>query len=343
MKLEDINKIGVAGAGTMGSSIALIFALKGYKVVVTDIAEKYLENAEKIISINQSSLIEENIITKAEAEDSLKNIYFTTDKKVFSDADVIIEAIIEKLDIKQDFWKEIEEVAKEDAILATNTSGLSITSIAEKVMKKGRFIGMHWWNPPHIIPLIEITRGDETNDETVNTLVELVKRIGKESVVVQKDASGFIGNRLQFAVFREALNIVEQGIATIEDVDKAMKYGPGFRYPVLGPLETADLGGLDTFYYISSYLFKELSDVNPTLDSGISIDIGTLTTFADYFFDGLIVDWIVQSRIEKSLDNALNIGDKVVKTLKDLQETMKENQSRLEILEQERKRIIEDS
>ena len=260
MKLEEIKKIGIAGSGTMGSGIALIFALKGYEVVVTDVEEKFLENAKRIISINQSSLIEEGIITQAEAEHSLKHIHFATDKKVFSDADVIIEAIIEKLDIKQDFWKEVEEIAKEDAILATNTSGLSITAISKKVVNKGRFIGMHWWNPPHIIPLIELIRGDGTNDETVNTLTELIQKIGKESVVVQKDASGFIGNRLQFAVFREALNIVEQGIATIEDVDKAMKYGPGFRYPVLGPLETADLGGLDTFYYISSYLFNELSD-----------------------------------------------------------------------------------
>lgn len=260
MKADAIKKIGIAGAGTMGSGIALIFALKGFQAVVTDVAEKYLENAKRIISINQSSLIEEDIITRSEAEAALKNICFTVDKKVFSDADIIIEAIIEKLDIKQDFWREVEGIAKEDAIFASNTSGLSITAISEKLERKGRFVGMHWWNPPHIIPLIEITRGIETDDETVNTLTELVKIIGKESVVVQKDASGFIGNRLQFAVFREALNIVEQGIATIEDVDKAMKYGPGFRYPVLGPLETADLGGLDTFYYISSYLFNELSD-----------------------------------------------------------------------------------
>lgn len=261
MNLESIKKVGVAGAGTMGSGIALILALKGYEVIITDVSEKYLENARRIISINQSSLIEEDIITKTDAENSLKNIYFTTDKKVFSDADLIIEAIIEKMDIKQDFWKEIEEIAKENAIFATNTSGLSITEISKQLVQKGRFIGMHWWNPPHIIPLIELIRGEGTDDDTVNTLVALVKRIGKESVVVQKDASGFIGNRLQFAVFREALNIVEQGIATIEDVDKAMKYGPGFRYPVLGPLETADLGGLDTFYYISSYLFNELSSV----------------------------------------------------------------------------------
>ena len=260
MKLEGIKKIAVAGAGTMGSGIAQVFAQRGYKVVVTDVSEKYLENAKKNILVNQSRLIEENIITQAEAEDAMKNLSFTTDKKAFFDADVIIEAIIEKMAIKQDFWKEVEGIVKEDAILATNTSGLSITEICQKVKNKGRFVGMHWWNPPYIIPLIELIKGDETADETVRVLAELVEKIGKESVVVLKDVNGFIGNRIQFAVFREALKIVEDGIATVEDVDKAMKYGPGFRYPVLGPFETADLGGLDTFYYISSYLFNKLSN-----------------------------------------------------------------------------------
>lgn len=261
MKLEDIKKIGIAGAGTMGSGMAQIFARKGYEVVVTDIKEEFLENSRKLVSIFNSSLIEEGLMAESEVENTIKNIKYDVDKKVFSDCDVIIEAIIEKMDVKQDFWKEVEEIAKSDAIFATNTSGLSITGISQKVENKGRFIGMHFWNPPHIIPLVELIRGDGTSDETVEILLELVKRIDKEPVVVQKDAPGFIGNRIQFAVFREALNIVEQGIATFEDVDRAMKYGPGFRYPIIGPLETADLGGLDTFYYISSYLFNDLSDV----------------------------------------------------------------------------------
>lgn len=261
MKLEDIKKIGIAGAGTMGSGMAQIFARKGYEVVVTDIKEEFLENSRKLVSIFNSSLIEEGLMAESEVKNTVKNIKYDVDKKVFSDCDVIIEAIIEKMDIKQDFWKEVEEIAKSDAIFATNTSGLSITGISQKVENKGRFIGMHFWNPPHIIPLVELIRGDGTSDETVEILLGLVKKIDKEPVVVQKDAPGFIGNRIQFAVFREALNIVEQGIATFEDVDRAMKYGPGFRYPIIGPLETADLGGLDTFYYISSYLFNDLSDV----------------------------------------------------------------------------------
>ena len=259
--MNSIKKIGIAGAGTMGSGIAQIFARKGYEIVIVDIKEEFLENSKKLISIFNDSLIEEGLMEESEADKIHKNISYGLSKKVFANCDLIIEAIIEKMDIKQDFWQEVESIAKEDAIFATNTSGLSIVGISEKVKNKERFIGMHFWNPPHIIPLVELIRGDRTSDKTVESLLELVEKIDKVPVVVQKDSPGFIGNRIQFAVFREALNIVGEGIATIEDVDKAMKYGPGFRYPIIGPLQTADLGGLDTFYYISSYLFKDLSNV----------------------------------------------------------------------------------
>lgn len=260
MNAEYIKVIGVAGGGTMGSGIAQIFAQHGFKVTVVDIEESFLENTKRIILLNQRTLINEGLLNEAQASEALKNIFFTTDKGAFRDSDIIIEAIIEKLDIKQDYWKEIEAIAGEDCIFATNTSGLSINDISVKLNNKKRFIGMHWWNPPHIIPLIELIKADETSEQTVTALKELIDIIGKQSVVVLKDVNGFIGNRIQFAVYREALKIVEEGIATVEDVDKAMKFGPGFRYPVLGPFETADLGGLDTFYYISSYLFNELSD-----------------------------------------------------------------------------------
>lgn len=254
-------KVGIAGAGTMGSGIAQIFARKGHQVVVTDIKEEFLDKSKKLVSIFNDNLMEENLMTNEEVKRTVSNITYSTDKNVFSDADIIIEAIVEKIDVKQEFWKEVEDIVSDDAILATNTSGLSITKICEKVKKKNRFIGMHFWNPPHIIPLVELTKGDHTSDETVDKMWKLVKDIDKEPVVVKKDTPGFIGNRLQFAVFREALHIADQGIASFEDIDKAMKYGPGFRYPIIGPLETADLGGLDTFYYISSYLFNELSDI----------------------------------------------------------------------------------
>lgn len=264
MDPKKIKKIGIAGAGTMGSGIAQIFARRGYEVVVTDIAEEILDKSKRLVDIFNQSLIEEGIMSKDEVDVVISNIGYSVDKGVFSDCDLIIEAIIEKMEIKQKFWKEVEEIARKDAFLATNTSGLSINQIFKLVEGKERTIGMHFWNPPHIIPLVELIRGDQTSDSTVEILREVMLTIDKEPVVVLKDAPGFIGNRLQFAAFREAMHIVDQGIATPEDVDKAMKYGPGFRYPVIGPLETADLGGLDTFFYISSYLFNELSDMkNP--------------------------------------------------------------------------------
>lgn len=277
MNVENIKIIGVAGGGTMGSGIAQILAQHGFKVVVADIDEKYLENTKRIILLNQKTLMKEELLTEAQAQESLKNISFTTDKSEFRDADLIIEAIIEKLDIKQNYWKDLEQIAREDCIFATNTSGLSINAICSKLNNKKRFIGMHWWNPPNIIPLIELIKSEETSDDTISALKELTEKIGKQPVVVLKDVNGFIGNRIQFAVYREALKIVEEGIATVEDVDRAMKFGPGFRYPVLGPFETADLGGLDTFYYISSYLFNELSDAKePTRLQQELMDSNTL-------------------------------------------------------------------
>lgn len=261
MKLESIKKIGIAGAGTMGSGIAQIFAKKGYDVTVVDIAEEYLEKSKKLVEIFYKSLINEHIMTAEDAKSAVDLITYNTDKRVFADCDLIIEAIVEKMDIKQAFWQEIESIAFKNAYFTTNTSGLSINEISKHIKNKSRFMGMHFWNPPHIIPLVELIRGEETSDETVKVLRELLTVIEKEPVVVKKDALRFIGNRIQFAAFREAMHIVDSGIADIEDVDRAMRYGPGFRYPIIGPLQTADLGGLDTFYYISLYLFNELSDM----------------------------------------------------------------------------------
>lgn len=260
MQLKDIKTIGITGSGVMGSGIAQIFARKGYSVITLDLNDDLLAKSKKLVDIYNDSLCEEDIITKKDAEQVVAKISYTTKLSDLAVADLIIEAIVEKMDIKQQHWKDIEAIAKKDAFFATNTSGLSINQISEKLNDKTRFIGMHFWNPPHLIPLVELIRTDSTSDTTVEVLKALIKGIDKEPVIVKKDAPGFIGNRLQFAAFREAMHIVNEGIADPEDVDKAMKYGPGFRYPIIGPLETSDLGGLDTFYYISSYLFKALSD-----------------------------------------------------------------------------------
>ena len=159
---------------------------------------------------------------------------------------------------KHQLWQKISDLAREDAILTTNTSGLSITEIAKAVQRPERFCGMHWFNPPHLVPLVEVIKGEKTEDQTARVVAELAERIGKKAVTVKKDAKGFIGNRLQTAILREALHIVQSGIADAEDVDKAVTYGIGSRYACLGPLETADFGGLDIFYLVAEYLVSDL-------------------------------------------------------------------------------------
>jgi len=260
MEINDIKKIGVAGAGIMGAGIAQVFAENGYSVVLYDIAEDFLKKGRNLILHNQASLIKGEILTEAAASEALARIEFSIDKNSLADVDLLVEAIIEKLPIKQQFWAEMEGILKPSAIMATNTSGLNINEIAQNLKRKSDFAVMHWWNPPHIIPLVEIAKGEETSEDTVNLLVEITKKVRHKPVVIRKNAHGFICNRIQFAVLRETLHMVEEGIATPEDIDTAMKYGLGFRYAVLGPFESADLGGIDTFHYVSSYLFADLDN-----------------------------------------------------------------------------------
>ena len=260
VQVDAINRIHIAGAGIMGASMAQIFARYGYKAVVYDAFEKGLENGKKLIAINQETSVASGDITQAESDAICKKIEFTMDKSVFADAQFVIEAIIEKMDVKHEFWAAASAIAPKDAILTTNTSGLSITKMAEAVQGPERFAGMHWINPPHLIPLVEVISGAKTDPAVAEKVVELSRRVGKQPVKVKKDASGFILNRIQFSILREGMHIVENGIADKEDVDNVLKYALGMRYACLGPFEVADIGGLDTFHSIASYLFADLSD-----------------------------------------------------------------------------------
>ena len=264
-----INKIVIAGAGTMGYSMAQIFARYGYKTEIYDLSEKAIENAKEKIKLNTETLVHEKEISVSESEALLKNLTYTTSKDCFKDCDLVIESIIENLSVKQGFYGEISNIVKDDCILATNTSGLSINAISSYVKNPERFIGMHWFNPSHLILLIEIIKGDKTSDETAEAIYKLSKDIDKKPVIVNKDILGFAANRIQFAVLREALYLIENGIVSKEGIDDLMKYGLGFRYACLGPLEAVDFGGVDTFHHISEYLMKDLCDlknVPPLLD-----------------------------------------------------------------------------
>ena len=254
----NFNKIGIAGAGLMGASMSQIFAKFGYDVVVYDAFEESLVKGKNLITQNQNTQVESGEATKEEAEKILNSLKFTNDLNALADCDIIVESIIEKLDVKQDFWEKLSNIVRPDAILTTNTSGLSIDSIAVRINGKHRFLGMHWMNPAHLIPCIEIIRGSETDDESTNAVIELAHAVGKKTTVCKKDVPGFILNRLQIAILRESISLVEDGIADIADVDACMKYGLGFRYAAFGPFEVVDFGGIDTFHHISSYLNKEL-------------------------------------------------------------------------------------
>ena len=257
----DIKKIVIAGAGLMGTSMAQIFGKHGYDVVIYDLVPEALETSKNLIKINQDEQVKMGEITVEESNKIKAAMSHTTDKAIFKSCDMVVESIVEKLEIKQKFWEEISRIVPEKAILATNTSGLSITAIAEGIYKPERFCGMHWFNPAHLIPLIEVIKGDKSSDEVCEIVYDISLEIGKEPIHVKKDALGFVGNRIQLAILREAIYIVEQGISSFEDVDKAMKYALGFRYACLGPFEVCDFGGLDTFYHIQTYLNQDLCDI----------------------------------------------------------------------------------
>lgn len=257
--MSDFLNISVAGAGTMGASLAQTFALFGYDVKVFDIYETALEKAKRLVDLNQETWIKQGIVTQTQSDDLKLKISYTNDLQDLKHSDFLIEAILENLDVKHKFWKEVSALVRPDAILCSNTSGLSITAIAEAVEHPERFAGMHWMNPPHIIPLIEVIQGKKTSDETIQIVYDFALELKKKPVKV-KDAPSFVLNRIQQAILREALYIVQEGIATPEGVDDVMKYALGFRYAAFGPFEICDLGGLDIHNNISKYTFPDLCD-----------------------------------------------------------------------------------
>jgi len=261
LKAEEIRNIGVIGAGLMGHGIAQVFALKGYKVKLFDNDSKVLESAPEKIRNNLQTLLEMRLVESRELEDCLNRLLLChTLTEMCEGVELIIEAVSENLDLKRAIFLDLERLTPPQTILCSNTSGISIGLISEKLQFKERVVGTHFWNPPHIVPCVEVIKSQFAADEVFHTVIELMERVGKEPVQVLKDVPGFLGNRLQHALWREAISLVEKGIADPEDIDRVVKYGFGLRLPFVGPLETADLAGLDLVYDIHQYLFPDLEN-----------------------------------------------------------------------------------
>ncbi|MFN3535642.1 MAG: 3-hydroxyacyl-CoA dehydrogenase family protein, partial [Desulfatiglandales bacterium] len=247
---------GVVGAGTMGNGIAQVAAQIGCQVVMRDIEEKFVERGLKNIDGFLSKSVEKGKLTQEQKAEILGRIKGTTSMEDLKDCDFVIEAVIEDMDLKKKVFKELDELLRPEVIIATNTSSMSITEISVATKRPDKVCGMHFFNPVPLMKLVEIIRGYFSSDETINITTELAKRMGKITVEVKKDSPGFIVNRIMIPHFIEAIKIVEEGIASIQDVDIAVKNG--LNYP-MGPFELMDLTGVDIAYYVTEYFYKELN------------------------------------------------------------------------------------
>ncbi|SHI23144.1 3-hydroxybutyryl-CoA dehydrogenase [Sporobacter termitidis DSM 10068] len=251
-----MKKISVIGAGTMGTDIAQVFAQKGFDVVIRDITDDIISKSAAKLERSLARLVEKGKITAEDKQKLQSHISFTTDLNASADADVVIEAIIEDVKIKKDLFKQLDGLCKPETILATNTSSISITEISAAVARKDKFIGMHFFNPVPVMKLVEVIRGMATSDETFKAIMELSRVIGKEPVEVN-DGPGFIVNKILVPMINEAVCVLQDGIASAEDIDKAMQLGAN--HP-MGPLALSDLIGNDVVLHIMNILYEETGD-----------------------------------------------------------------------------------
>lgn len=252
----EIKKIGVVGAGTMGNAIAQMGAQIGCEVVMRDIEDSFVDRGIKTIDKFLAKSVEKGKIQEADKKAILGRIKGTTKMADLKDVDYVVEAVIENIDLKKQVFKELDSVCRPEVIIASNTSSMSLTEIAATTKRPDKICGMHFFNPAQIMKLVEIIRAFQTSDETAATATALAKKMGKITVEVKKDSPGFIVNRIMLPHFYEAIKMVEEGIASIPDIDTAVKNG--LNYP-MGPFELMDLTGIDIAYFVGEYFYKELN------------------------------------------------------------------------------------
>jgi 3-hydroxybutyryl-CoA dehydrogenase len=253
----EIKKIAVIGAGLMGAGIAQVAAQSGFLVNLMDVEQRFLDKGLSIIAKNLQRMTEKGKMTEADAQavrDRIKGSLSLAETA--GDVDVIIEAVIERMDLKKDAWKQLDQSAKASAIFATNTSALSITEIASVTARPERFIGMHFFNPVPVMKLVEVIRGIATSDETVAAIKDLSTKLGKTAIEVT-EAPGFVVNRILVPMIIEAIFVLQEGLAPAAEIDEGMKLGAN--HPI-GPLALADLVGLDTLLHVQQHLYEEFAD-----------------------------------------------------------------------------------
>ena len=253
----EIKKICVLGAGLMGAGIAQVSAEAGYEVSMRDIEDRFVQGGLNIIKKNYERAISKGKMTKEQADAWLSKVKGTLDlAEAVKGAQVVIEAVIENIDLKKQVYKELDQLCAKDTILATNTSGLSITEIASMTKRPEKVIGMHFFNPVPVMRLVEIIKGQSTSEETFTVIKALSEKVGKTPITVN-EAPGFAVNRILVPMINEAIFVLQEGVASAEDIDKGMVLGAN--HPI-GPLALADLVGLDTLLMVQDNLYKELGD-----------------------------------------------------------------------------------
>jgi 3-hydroxyacyl-CoA dehydrogenase len=259
MELKEIKIISVLGSGLMGHGIAQSFLMGGYAVMLYDIDDSILETAINHINKNLELFSQYDLIGKDEIQPALERLNTTTDLRVaVAEADFIVEAAPENLELKQELFERVESYCKKDAILASNTSSLTLKDIGVRVKNRERLVTTHWFNPPHIVPTVEVVKCEWTTDETHDTAYQLMEKIKKVPVKINRELPGFLVNRIQMALAREVLYLCEKGVASPRDIDRAIKGSIGFRLASIGPLLTMDLGGLQLWLTVLENLLPEI-------------------------------------------------------------------------------------
>lgn len=250
--MQNINTIAVIGAGLMGAGIAQVFISQGKQVRVYDPVESSLKSL--------ADRLRQNLDLVKQPYDCLANLSISNSlSETVRGADIVFEAAPEQLEVKRSIFRDLLPLVKDDAILASNTSVIPIKEIGQDLDHKGRLVGTHWWNPAYLIPLVEVVQSETTSDWVVEQTIALLEQVGKKPVHVKKDVAGFVGNRLQHALWREAIALINDGVCDAETVDVVVKNSFGLRLPVLGPIENSDLVGLDLTLDIHNVILKGIN------------------------------------------------------------------------------------